>query len=92
MNLAGEMKKGEIEESGVSDEESAGSILEFIIRTASLTLGREVSADSDLFDLGLDSLGALEISTAIEERYSVEFPLGMVFEHPSASELAQLLA
>ncbi|HWU10184.1 MAG TPA: non-ribosomal peptide synthetase [Streptomyces sp.] len=48
--------------------------------------------DDDLFDLGVDSLLALEIATALEESYGVELGLGVVFEAPTVRELTARVA
>lgn len=76
---------------GVSSAERTESVLQFIVRSASLSVGQEVSENTDLFDFGLDSLSALELSAAIEEQYPIECPPEEIFEHPVIAELTQLL-
>lgn len=41
---------------------------------------------------GLDSLGAVELRSAIASRFSVTLPATAVFDHPSPAALAELVA
>jgi acyl-coenzyme A synthetase/AMP-(fatty) acid ligase/acyl carrier protein len=91
MNLTEEITKGEGMVNELADDQPTEPVLQFVMRSASLAIGRDVSADIDLFDFGLDSLGALEISAAIEEHYPLECSMVDVLEYPVVSELAQLL-
>ncbi|MGW6741571.1 non-ribosomal peptide synthetase [Streptomyces sp. NPDC055025] len=47
-----------------------------------------VADDVDLFELGVDSLTALEIVTALEERFAVDIGFGLVFKSPTVLRIA----
>ncbi|GAB4814935.1 hypothetical protein N2152v2_001981 [Parachlorella kessleri] len=54
-------------------------------------LGSNVSADQPLMAAGLDSLGAIELRTAIERNYSLDLPATVMFDHPTIAAIASLL-
>ena len=58
---------------------------------AALTSER-ISHDLPLFDLGLDSLGALELILQLEGRFSLELPPTLLYDHPTIRGLATYLA
>ncbi|MGC4761771.1 AMP-binding protein [Micromonospora sp. DT46] len=70
---------------------SEQAILGSVRRTAATVLGQEVPADEDLFDAGLDSLSALEISASVEEEFQVDCYPEDIFEHPVPTALARFL-
>lgn len=47
-----------------------------------------IHADSDFFDLGGDSLQALELTLTIEREAGVELPLTAIYDAPTVSQLA----
>lgn len=57
-------------------------------------LGRTepVSVDADFFSLGGDSLSAVHLLLAIEQRWRCELGLGAVFAHPTVAALALRIA
>jgi thioester reductase-like protein len=48
---------------------------------------REVGMDSDFFDLGGDSLRALELTLKLEQRWNLEIGLNTIYENPSPQAL-----
>ena len=53
------------------------------------TLGVErVGLDEDFFEIGGDSLSAVQMMTAIQQRLGVELPLQALFESPTIAQLA----
>ena len=61
-------------------------------RSVASVLGREVPAGAPLMDAGLDSLGAVELRTALEREVGsagVAVPATAVFDYPSAEALAR---
>lgn len=63
------------------------SIPEFLIAEWKNATGQDaVSLDSNFFELGGDSLIALDITSAIQERLYVEFSLNHFFDSPRLSE------
>jgi thioesterase domain-containing protein len=50
-----------------------------------------VGLDDDFFDLGGDSLAAIELMAAIDEQFGVDVPPSTLLEAPTTAELAPLL-
>jgi phthiocerol/phenolphthiocerol synthesis type-I polyketide synthase C len=51
----------------------------------------EVHRDRKWTELGLDSLGTVEVATAVQERLGREVPVGLLFERPTVNALADEL-
>ncbi|MBW4048117.1 MAG: SDR family NAD(P)-dependent oxidoreductase [Proteobacteria bacterium] len=50
-----------------------------------------LAADQSLFDLGMDSLMAVELATALEKRFGVTLPSMLISENPSVARIAERL-
>jgi acyl carrier protein len=74
-----------------SDKET--EIVTFIVRWLSSHLQREIGPEDAFGPLGLDSMELVQFTDALAEHLSVdELPIHLVFDHPSARELAAHLA
>ena len=63
-----------------------------LIALCSEVLGRDVlGVDNDLFDLGLTSIQAARLFTALEKRFHMRLPLSTMFEAPTVAGLAGLV-
>jgi acyl carrier protein len=51
-----------------------------------------VDVDSRLFDLGIDSIMALELKTRLEREFDLRLPSTLLFDHPTPSLLAAYLS
>ncbi|MFY1597910.1 acyl carrier protein [Micromonospora sp. WMMD737] len=71
---------------------SEPAVLDALLRTSAEALALPVTANDDLFDLGLDSLSALEICATMEDQFRLECFPEDVFEHPVLTDLAHHLA
>ncbi|MDG4803219.1 acyl carrier protein [Micromonospora sp. WMMD980] len=71
---------------------SEPAVLDALLRTATEALELPVTANDDLFDLGLDSLSALEICATMEDQFPLECFPEDVFEHPVPVDLARHLS
>jgi 3-oxoacyl-(acyl-carrier-protein) synthase/acyl carrier protein len=55
-------------------------------------LGAEVAPDQPLMEAGLDSLGAVELRTALNGAFSMELPATVTFDFPTVATLARFIA
>jgi acyl carrier protein len=55
-------------------------------------LDRPVDANQPLMEAGLDSLGAVDLRTALGARFGIELPATVTFDYPSISALASFIA
>lgn len=46
----------------------------------------------ELMQAGLDSLGAMELRTAVASRFDIQLPATVTFDHPSAAALGAFVA
>jgi|GEM_PF-132459 len=73
----------------------SASLAETIEREAALVLGfgsARLDRDQGFFDMGMDSLLALEFRSHLETALGTALPATLVFDHPSINALAQSLA
>lgn len=54
-------------------------------------LPSEVSDDESLVQAGLDSLGSVELSQALQGRLEIPLPATLLFDYPSVNELCRFL-
>jgi acyl carrier protein len=47
-----------------------------------------IGREDNFFELGVDSLMAVQVAVCIEERFAVELPLLAIFENPSVAAMA----
>lgn len=55
---------------------------------AKVQLGSLVPYDMPLMEAGLDSLGAIELRTALSTHYQLDLPATLMFDHPTVAALA----
>ena len=55
-------------------------------------VGRPLDAKEPLLDAGLDSLGAVELRSRLNDEFAVQLPSTVVFDHPSVYALAEAVA
>ncbi|MBO0820876.1 MAG: hypothetical protein J2P26_08520, partial [Nocardiopsaceae bacterium] len=70
------------------------AVLDQVIAAAADALGLaapELDIDRGFFDLGLDSVMALDIRTRLEDDFGLELPATLTFEYPTAAQLADYL-
>jgi acyl carrier protein len=64
-----------------------------VVTTHMATLTSErIDQDRPLFDAGLDSLGTLELIELLEQRFSLQVPPTLLYDHPTIRELAAYFA
>lgn len=62
-----------------------------VVRLLQFSDDEEVGADNSLTELGLDSLGAVELKNALESAFQLPLPTAVFFEAPSVGGLAALV-
>ena len=50
-----------------------------------------VGASTNFFDLGGNSLAAMEVTLALRKHFAVDLPLPSLFQHPTVETLADLV-
>ncbi|AUA07959.1 Linear gramicidin synthase subunit D [Streptomyces malaysiensis subsp. malaysiensis] len=74
----------------VSDDSGrdAAALLELVAGVFGGLLGVTAGADDDFFDLGGHSMLAVVAMSELSDMVDCELPVGLIFEHPTAQELA----
>lgn len=54
-------------------------------------LGSNISTATPLMEAGLDSIGAVEMRNAVNEKYGVELPATIMFDYPTIGDLAHYM-
>ena len=70
---------------------SLHGLLDELVGIATQLTGTAISPDAPLMSAGLDSVGATELSTRLNERLETELPSTLLFDHPSLRSIASSL-
>jgi NADPH:quinone reductase-like Zn-dependent oxidoreductase/3-oxoacyl-(acyl-carrier-protein) synthase len=83
---------GAVSDSGLSSA-SCGVSLEAVLEMVKRTAGGVVDADAPLMEAGVDSLGAVELRNQLQGAAGagLSLPSTLVFDHPTARQLASVL-
>ena len=63
-------------------------LLDELVGIATQLTGTAISPNAPLMSAGLDSVGATELSTRLNERLETELPSTLLFDHPSLRSIA----
>ncbi len=55
-------------------------------------LAKPINPSQPLMEAGLDSLGAVELRTALGQKFNLELPATVTFDYPSAASLSRFLS
>ena len=75
-----------------TSDSAVDQILPSIQSIVKKMLGIVIADDQPLMEAGLDSLGAVDLRTAIGEAFRLELPATVMFDHPSITALAQYIS
>ncbi|MFD0430779.1 acyl carrier protein [Streptomyces zhihengii] len=77
------------------EEERLGALLGLVRAETATSLGYasadEVDDDEAFFDVGFNSLTAVELRNRLAEELGVELPVMLLFDHPTPGMLAEYL-
>lgn len=71
---------------------SVPPVLHHVLTAAALVFERDVAPDDNFFDLGGDSIAAVELITQLEQRLDIEVDPQLVTGLPDVGSLADALA
>ena len=78
--------------SQTQDNRSRAGLVKEFVGIASEIIGTQVSVDAPLMSVGLDSIGATELSTRLSERLKTELSPTLVFDHPTLQSIVSSLS
>ncbi|MET9673066.1 acyltransferase domain-containing protein, partial [Streptomyces sp. NPDC006482] len=80
---------------GLTGEERSEALLDLVRTETAAVLGHadadEVDDDEAFFDVGFNSLTAVELRNRLAEELAVELPVMLLFDHPTPSMVAEFL-
>ena len=71
-----------------SDDKVEAGVLQVLKKALGVV---ELSRDQDFFEMGGDSLSAMRVVSQLKSKFSVNLPIGTLFENPTAAELTNVL-
>lgn len=77
---------------GTQAGDSTMVILDAVLTAVQSVLGHQASAQDSLMEVGLDSLGAVELRNALSQQFEVELPATFTFDYPTAEAMAGYIA
>ncbi|MGA8261342.1 MAG: alpha-hydroxy-acid oxidizing protein [Arenicellales bacterium] len=75
-----------------SSPATAQTVAEIVTTYMGTLTSEPIDQDRPLFDAGLDSLGTLELIEKFEQRFSMEVPPTLLYDHPTIRELGAYFA
>eukprot|EP00959_Pyramimonas_sp_CCMP1952_P285761 5975024-Pyramimonas_sp.AAC.1 len=87
-----DMPKSAVPKAFIDGTLMKGEIQSRVMDCVSLILGTEISAGDPLLSAGLDSLGALEVRSALASDFGAELPGTLVFDYPSVEAITVYLS
>lgn len=68
------------------------AILDGVLAGVQSVLGHQVSSNDSLMEVGLDSLGAVELKNSFSQQFEVELPATFTFDYPTPEAMAGYIA
>ena len=72
--------------------QAASAVLEQVADAVASVLGGAVSPDASLMEVGLDSLGAVELRNALCQHFELELPATFTFDYPTVRAVAGFIS
>jgi len=72
----------------LSTPQAASLVLGQVADAVASVLGSSVSSDASLMEVGLDSLGAVELRNALSQQFELDLPATFTFDYPSVRAMS----
>ncbi len=76
----------------VSPPQTPSLVLGQVADAVASVLGSSVAADASLMDIGLDSLGAVELRNALSQQFELDLPATFTFDYPSVRAMSAFIS
>lgn len=73
-------------------QRSLGDLEKEICNVTEKMLGHSIGTHQPLMEIGLDSLGAVELRTTLQAAFAVDLPATLTFDYPTIAALAKFIA
>tara|TARA_R110002096_G_scaffold189337_1_gene369900 strand:- start:2298 stop:8939 length:6642 start_codon:yes stop_codon:yes gene_type:complete len=77
----------------LSADDRARAVTDIVVKIVTSVLGNTgvIAADKGFFDMGLDSLMAVELKTKLEKRFGMSLPTTLTFNYPTIESLSEFM-
>ncbi len=84
----------EVDETYRISSKQSKSVVDFVSTVQSIVstvLGKSVSAEEPLMQAGMDSMGAIELRSALESEFSISLPATITYDYPTSTSMGKFL-
>jgi len=75
-----------------SPQQAASLVLGEVADAVASVLGSSVASDASLMEIGLDSLGAVELRNALSQHFELDLPATFTFDYPSVQAMSGFIS